>query len=111
MVGKLTPDEERQLHLASVALFTNDGSQPKPKEPTPEPPTTKYTYAIDKLKDGTLTWKEYLPSLSPEELEALRRREREKAKKRYQEKKERRKQYNKAYLAHKKGYVLYDEDL
>ena len=110
MPSDLTPEEARKMHLDSLACLAN-GEHLKPKEPTPEPPTTKYTYAIDKLKDGTLTWKEYLASLSPEELEALRKREREQAKKWYQENKECRKQYNIAYLAHKKGHTLYDEDL
>ena len=110
MSSDLTPEEARKIYLASLAYF-KDGEHLKPKEPTPEPPTTKYTYAIDKLKDGTLTWKEYLASLSPEELEALRKRERETAKKWYLENKERKKQYLKEYTAQKKGYSLYDEDL
>ena len=110
MSSDLTPEEARKMYLASLAYFT-DGEHLKPKEPTPIPSTTTYPYALDKLKDGTLTWKEYLASLSPEELEALRKREREKAKKWYQENKERRKQYLKEYTAQKKGYVLYDEDL
>ena len=110
MSSDLTPEEARKMYLASLAYFT-DGEHLKPKEPTPEPPTTKYTYAIDKLKDGTLTWKEYLASLSPEELEALRQREREKARQWYQDNKQRKKQYGKDYYAHKKGYTLYDEDL
>ena len=110
MPSDLTPEEARKMYLDSLAFLAN-GEHLKPKEPTPEPPTIKYTYAIDKLKDGTLTWKEYLASLSPEELEALRKREREKAKKWYQEHKERKKQYLKEYTAQKKGYVLCDEDL
>ena len=73
--------------------------------------TTIYPNAIDKLKDGTLTWKEYLASLSPEEVTALRKREREKAKKWYQENKERKRHFDKQFYAQKRGIVLYDEDL
>ena len=98
------------MYLASLAYF-KDGEHLKPKEPTPEPTTTIYPYAVDKLKDGTLTWKEYLASLSPEEAAALRKREREKAKKWYQENKERKRQYDKHYYVQKRGIALYDENL
>ena len=110
MTSDLTPEEARKMHLASLAYFT-DGEHLKPKEPTPEPTTTISPYAVDKLKDGTLTRKEYLASLSPEELTALRKREREKAKKWYQENKQRKKQYDNEYYAQKRGILLYDEDL
>jgi hypothetical protein len=110
MSSELTPEEARKMYLASLAYFTN-GEHLKPKESTPEPTTTIYPYAVDKLKDGTLTWKDYIASLNPEELTALRKREREKAKKWYQENKQRKKQYDKEYYAQKRGIVLYDEDL
>ena len=48
--------------------------------------------------DGTISWKEYIATLTPEQLEILRKRDRARAKKWYQENKD----YRKAYMAERK---------
>ena len=71
--------------------------------------------------DGTMSWKEYFATLTPEQLEILRKRDRARAKKWYQESKD----YRKAYMAERKEQntinalakklekqaLLYDENL
>ena len=71
--------------------------------------------------DGTISWKEYIATLTPEQLEILRKRDRARAKKWYQENKD----YRKVYMAERKEQnkinalakklekqaLLYDEDL
>ena len=71
--------------------------------------------------DGTISWKEYIATLTPEQLEILRKRDRARAKKWYQENKERKKLYdaerkdqntiNRLAKKLEKQTLLYDEDL
>ena len=48
--------------------------------------------------DGTISWKEYIATLTPEQLEILRKRDRARAKKWHQENKD----YRKAHMAERK---------
>ena len=71
--------------------------------------------------DGTISWKEYIATLTPEHLEILRKRDRARAKKWYQENKERKKLYdaerkeqntiNRLAKKLEKQALLYDEAL
>ena len=52
---------------------------------------------FESLSSGELTWKEYIGSLSPEDLEKQRKYDRNRVKKYYQAHKEEKKSYNKEY--------------
>ena len=58
---------------------------------------TKRDLAIAKLKSGELKWKEYIDSLTPEELELERESKRHWAKLWYQNNKEKKQEYSKEY--------------
>ena len=55
-------------------------------------PLTKRHFALDKLKSGELSWREYIDSLTPEELEEERERKRYWAKVWYQNNKDKKKE-------------------
>ena len=52
---------------------------------------------VDKLVNGAITWKEYINSLSPEDIAKQRAYDRMRVKKWYQENKEAKQEYAKAY--------------
>ena len=60
---------------------------------------------MDKLKSGELSWKEYIDSLTPEELEEERERKRYWAKVWYQNNKEKKQEYSRErYIKTKTKY-------
>ena len=77
MTGKLSKDEIEEL-------INSD-------------PLTKRHFALEKLKSGELSWKEYIDSLTPEELELERESKRHWAKAWYQNNKGKKHEYSKEY--------------
>ena len=57
---------------------------------------------VDELVSGEITWKDYINSLSPEDLQKQRQYDRARVKKWYQENKERKQAYHKEYYQKKK---------
>ena len=57
---------------------------------------------VDELVSGEITWKDYISSLSPEDLEKQRQYDRARVKKWYQANKERKQAYHKEYYQKKK---------
>ena len=69
-------------------------------------PLTKRHFALDKLKSGELTWREYIDSLTPEELEQERERKRYWSKQWYQNNKDKKREYAKEYYSKNKDKML-----
>ena len=70
-----------------------------------EPPIKRHV-ALDKLKSGELSWKEYIDSLTPEELEEEREHKRYWAKVWYQNNKDKKKEYNREWYMKNKDKIL-----
>ena len=70
-----------------------------------EPLITRHV-ALDKLKSGELSWKEYIDSLTPEELEEERERKRYWAKVWHQNNKDKKKEYNREWCMKNKDKIL-----
>ena len=73
------------------------------EEPKPLTMIGRRLDAIQKMKAGELTWKDYINSLTPEELAHEKEQSRARYKKWYQENKEHKKEYNKVWSHKKKG--------
>ena len=69
-------------------------------------PLTKRHFALDKLKSGELSWREYIDSLTPEELEEERERKRYWAKVWYQNNKDKKKDYCRERYLNNKDSIL-----
>ena len=70
-----------------------------------EPPIKRHV-ALDKLKSGELSWKEYIDSLTPEELEEERERKRYWAKVWYQNNKEKKQEYSRERYIKNRDKIL-----
>ena len=66
---------------------------------------TRLDIPIGELFTGDITWKDYINSLSPEELEKQRQYDRARVKKYYQENKEERKTYGREYYQKNKEKI------
>ena len=62
-------------------------------------PLTKRHFALDKLKSGEFSWREYIDSLTPEELEQERERKRYWSKQWYQNNKDKKREYAREYYS------------
>ena len=69
-------------------------------------PLMKRHVALDKLKSGELSWKEYIDSLTPEELEEEREHKRFRAKVWYQNNKAKKKEYNREWFMKNQNKIL-----
>ena len=69
-------------------------------------PLTKRHFALDKLKSGELSWREYIDSLTPEELEEERERKRYWAKVWYQNNKDKKKEYSRERYLNNRDSIL-----
>ena len=86
--------------------MTNKLSKEEIDEVINNEPLIKRHVALDKLKSGELSWKEYIDSLTPEELEAERERKRYLAKVWYQNNKDKKKEYNKEWYMKNRDKIL-----
>ena len=69
-------------------------------------PLTKRHLALDKLRSGELSWREYIDSLTPEELEQERDGKRCWSKQWYQNNKDKKREYAKEYYTKNKDKML-----
>ena len=86
--------------------MTNKLSKEEIDEIIDNEPLIKRHVALDKLKSGELSWKEYIDSLTPEELEEERERKRYWAKVWYQNNKDKKKEYNKEWYMKNRDKIL-----
>ena len=86
--------------------MTNKLSKEEIDEIIDKEPLIKRHVALDKLKSGELSWKEYIDSLTPEELEEERERKRYWAKVWYQNNKDKNKEYNKEWYMKNRDKIL-----
>ena len=86
--------------------MTNKLSKEEIDEIIDNEPLIKRHVALDKLKFGELSWKEYIDSLTPEELEEERERKRYWAKVWYQNNKDKKKEYNKEWYMKNRDKIL-----
>ena len=86
--------------------MTNKLSKEEIDEVINNEPLIKRHVALDKLKSGELSWKEYIDSLTPEELELERESKRHWAKVWYQNNKDKKKEYSRERYLQNKDKIL-----